>query len=408
MSDLKLALAYLRHRALVTALTIVSVALGLGLAVTVLTLARQTRDTLGNETAYADLVVGGRGGPLQLVLNSLYYLDAPTGNISVALWKRLRDDPAVASVVPLNMGDNYLGSPIVGTVPAFFEGRKPRRGGELIASGRLFSKPFEAVVGAEVARRQGLKLGDKIVGAHGWGKSDDFHPQFPYTVVGILATTGSSLDRVVYADYHSAWIVHSHPDEDEQAEQAASKHDPTQEVTVLLVRLSQPARRYMLLQEINRHEQAMAVIPADEISKLVSVFIAPLQKLLLVVAYLVVAVASLTILISLYLTIYQRRRDVAITRALGATRGAVFRLIAVEAAALSGLGVALGWALGHALIAVSASTVMSRFGIYPNAWQVQPVELAVMASVWVLGILAGLLPAAMAYRLPVADILVRE
>ena len=87
MSDLRLALTYLRHRILVTILTIVSVALGLGLAIAVLTLSAQTKNALGNETAYADIVIGGKGGPLQLVLNSLYYLDAPTGNINLSLWK---------------------------------------------------------------------------------------------------------------------------------------------------------------------------------------------------------------------------------------------------------------------------------------------------------------------------------
>jgi putative ABC transport system permease protein len=408
MSDLRLALAYLRHRILVTVLTIISVALGLGLAITVLTVAHQTRDTLGNEVSSVDVVIGGKGGPLQLVLNSLYYLDAPTGNISLDLWERMKKDPDVASVIPLNMGDNFLGSPIIGTVPEFFAGKKPRRGGELLAAGKIFTAPFETVVGADVARRQHLKLGDTFVGAHGWAKSNDFHTQFPYNVVGILATTGTSLDRGVFTDYRSVWIVHSHPDEDEKEEQAKSGHNPSKEVTALLLRLSQPSRRFLLVQDINLHENAMAVVPVDEISKLVSVFIAPLQGLLLAVAYLVIIVAALTILIGLYLTIHQRRRDIAITRALGATRADVFRQITVEAAALAGLGVICGWVLGHGLIALSASHVMSKFGIYPNAWQVHPVEVGIAASVWALGILAGLLPAAIAYRLPVADTLAKE
>ncbi len=408
MSNLRLALAYLRHRALVTVLTVISIALGLGLAVTVLALSRQTKSALGNETAYADLVIGGKGGPLQLVLNSLYYLDAPTGNISISLWHRLEKDPSVSSLIPLNMGDNYFGAPIIGTVPAFFEGRQPRTGGNLVASGRLFNAPFEVTVGADVASRHHMVLGQQIIGAHGWGKSNDFHTQFPYKIVGILAPTGSSMDRVVYTDYHSVWIVHAHPDADEKPEPGARPHDPSQEITALLVRFSQPARRFALEREINAEEAAMAVDPASEINRLVTVFVAPLQGLLLVVAYLVVFVAALTILISLYLTIHQRRRDVAITRALGATRGDVFRQITVEAAALAGLGVVCGWLLGHVLIALSAPFLMSRFGLYPNPWSVAPTEVLVAASVCALGMAAGLLPAAVAYRLPVADTLMRE
>jgi putative ABC transport system permease protein len=121
MSDWKLALTYLRSRALITLLTVASVALGLGLATIVLIISKQTQRTLSAETGYWDMVVGGKGSPLQLVLNSLYYQDAPTGNIDIARWKQLQADRGVERVVPLTMGDNYLGWPIVGTTPALFD-----------------------------------------------------------------------------------------------------------------------------------------------------------------------------------------------------------------------------------------------------------------------------------------------
>lgn len=298
MSGLRLALVYLRHRLLVTTLTVLSVALGLGLAVTVLALTQQARNALGRETAFADVVIGGKGGPLQLALNTLYYPGSPSGNIDLALWAKLKADPAVSSAIPLTMGDNYFGTPIVGTVPEFFTGHSPLRGGKLVAQGRLFARPLEAVVGCEIARRFGLALGQQIVGAHGWTKSDDLHKEFPYTVVGILARSGSSLDRAVYTDYRSIWIVHSHHHEAEHAEHAEGSQ-PDQQLTALLVQLNQPARRYAMVQEINRHEQALAIIPADEINTIISRFVAPLQGLLLGIACLVILVAALTILITL-------------------------------------------------------------------------------------------------------------
>ena len=237
MSDFKLAFTYLRSRLLVTLLTILAVAAWAGIGHDVLTLSRQATDTLQNEAGYWDMAIGAKGSPLQLVLNGLYYLEPPTGNIQVSLWEKLKHDPAVANVVPVNMGDNYLGSPIVGTVPEFFDGRHPSHGGPSLRSGRQFSKPFEIVVGADVAQRHHLKLGQHIVGAHGWAKSNDFHTHFPYTVVGILAPFGTSLDRALYTDYHSAWIIHAHPDADEQL---VPGHDPTVEITTLLVRLASP------------------------------------------------------------------------------------------------------------------------------------------------------------------------
>ena len=406
MSDLRLAAAYLKARLLVTILTVISVALGLGLAVSVLLFSHQSKDTLVREAGAYDLIVGAKGSPLQLVLNSLYYLDAPVGNIDTALWERLQKNPSVAAAVPVNMGDNYLGAPIVGTTPGFLTGRKLARGDTLLAQGRVFAKPFEATVGAQVAALHALAVGQRIIGAHGWGKTDDFHPQFPYTIVGILAPTGAALDRAVFTDYHSTWIVHAHPDPDEQAE--GPPHDPTHQVTSVLVRLKQAGRRFGMVQEINSRESAMAAVPVDQISRLVAVFIAPLQGVLLLVAYLVIVVASLTILIGLYLTIHQRRRDIAVLRAIGATRLDVFRMITVEAATIAGLGVVCGWLCGHGLVAALSPLLATRFGVAPSAWQVNPLELAIGASVWVLGILAGILPAAVAYRLPVADALSAE
>ena len=153
MSDLRLASIYVRVRLLISALTVLSVALGLGLAIIVLLMSHQTQALLGSELGSWDMVVGAKGSPLQLVLNSLYYMDAPTGNTTVEVWERLQKNPLVSRVIPLNMGDNFFGSPIVGTVPEFFAGRKSANGGPILASGKMFAAPFEAVVGAEVARR---------------------------------------------------------------------------------------------------------------------------------------------------------------------------------------------------------------------------------------------------------------
>ncbi|NLO73764.1 MAG: ABC transporter permease [candidate division WS1 bacterium] len=432
MSDLKLASLYVRARTLITTLTVISVALGLGLAIIVLLMSHQTQALLTSEVGAWDLVIGAKGSPLQVVLNSLYYMDAPTGNISVDVWRRLERHPAVARILPLNMGDNFFGSPIIGTVPEFFAGREAPSGKSLLAAGTMFTQPFEAVVGAEVARRQRLKLGQEIIGAHGWGQTDDLHPQFPYTVVGVLARTGTSLDRAVYTDYRSVWIIHADHDPHQHQpkggleahhahehghEHAAgphheheeeASHDPYAEVTALLVALRQPAARFGLVDSLNRQEKALAVSPVEEISKLDTTFIAPLRGVLLIVAYLVVLVSVMSILISLYLTIHQRRRDLAILRSLGATRGDIFRLITLEAALISGLGVVLGWLFGHGLTAALAPVILERYGLSVQALQLLPGELTVGFSVWVLGILAGLWPAHNACRLRVAESLQEE
>ena len=403
MSDLRLAWCYLRSRLLVTFLTVASIALGLGLAIIVLLLSNQASDTLSKETGYWDLVVGAKGSQLQLVLNGMYYLEAPNGYITTDIWQRLQKDTRIEKVVPLTMGDTYFGVPIVGTTPAFLEDRQAP-----LASGRNFTKPFEAVIGADAASRfHALTIGNKFAGSHGWTRtgSDDVHSDFPYTVVGILAPTGTSLDRAIYTDYHSTWIIHM-ADTDEKP--APGEPPPDHRLTALLVRMTQPIERLTLQRTVNAGWQAMAAVPVDEIYGLTNTFIRPVRMILLLVVYMVVLVSALSILISLYLTIHARRRDMAILRSLGATQGDVFRLITLEAAALSGLGVVSGWLLGHLLLAAGSPYCMLHFGIALVAWQIAPAELIIAGSVWVLGICAGLLPAIIAYRLPVADTLLRE
>lgn len=424
MTNLKMAMQYLRSRLLVTILTVSSVALGLALATIVLILSEQTKDNLKNEIGYWDVVIGAKGSKLQLVLNSLYYLDAPTGNVSVDIWHHLEEDQTVSRIIPLSMGDNYNGSPIIGTSEDFFNDRQQRNPQQkVISKGKIFQKPFEAVVGADVASRNNLKLGEKIVSAHGWGNTTgDKHPDNPYTIVGILARSGSSIDRALYTDYHSTWLVHAHhhhdgdqaaPADEHAVEHAAEhehKHEHTDnhEVTALLVRLKQPTRRFTFVDEITKTLPAMAAVPVDEIRLLDHTLIAPLQRMLLLVSYMVVFVSALSILISLYLSIHQRRRDIAILRSLGATQGDIFRLITLEAAILAGLGVIIGSLIGHILIAITAPTISEQYGVLLQAWRLQGMEIGIGISVWLLGILAGLLPAIMAYRLPVADTLTRE
>ncbi|MHB9129660.1 MAG: ABC transporter permease [Armatimonadota bacterium] len=413
MSEWTLALNYLATRRVVTLVTILSVALGLGLATVVLILSRSTRETLQQETAYWDVIVGAKGSGLQLVLNGLYYLDAPVGNINTHVWEHLKGHPSVKAVVPITMGDNYFGVPIVGTTHDFFTDRTARNGRPILADGQYFARPMEVVIGADVARRQHLALGDKIVGSHGWGAGGAAHADQPYTVVGMLASTGSSLDRAIYTEYRSVWEIHQHHHHQEgHGHNAAAKHHDeahgeahtqTQEVTSLLVRLTKPGRRYQFVEEVNADLPAMAAVPVDEINKVTVTFLNPMQNIMLAIAYLVAIVSALGILATLYLTIHQRRRDIAILRSLGATQGDIFRLITIEAAIIAGVGVLVGGLLGHGALAACASYCVREFGVAPAAWEFTPVEGLIAVSIWGLGILAGLLPAVLAYRVPVVE-----
>jgi putative ABC transport system permease protein len=172
--------------------------------------------------------------------------------------------------------------------------------------------------------------------------------------------------------------------------------------------MARTGMRYQMADDISKNYPVMATVPVDQVDRMERVFLAPMEQVLIAVAYLVVVVAALSILISLYLTIHQRRRDIAIQRALGATPGDIFRLITLEAVLLTGAGVIIGWLAGHSFVAAAGVFAVDKFGIMPHAWVVSPQEAIIALSVWALGVVAGILPAAVAYRLPVAGIWSKE
>lgn len=425
---------YLWARPLVSALTILGVALGVALVSSVLTVRRETMSTLMNEAGLYDLVVGAKGSPLQLILSSIYHLDLPTGNIPHDRYEALKADRRVRLAVPIGLGDNYRGFRIVGTEPHFFD--LQRRDGKTagdtavfsVAEGRLFDKSFEAVLGADVVRQSGLGLGDTFAGTHGLVAlaGSEEHSEFPFTVTGILARSGTSADRAVFVPLDSVWAVHDAEDkrhaelfggdEDEEDEEEyegegsfifnfAGARKQQREVTAVLLQLETPAMRLWMNDEIARETESMAARPLDEMLGLYLKVLSPMERTLLVVAYLVVVVAGLSILTTLYQAAERRRRDVAILRALGAKPREVFAIVTLEALLVTALGIGTGWLLGHGGVAIAAQIMQDRMGLVIGAWSVDREELIAIAVVGVVGLIAGFVPAAIAYRRsPVQDL----
>ena len=415
MSLWRMAWRYLWARALVTVLTLTGIALGTSLICSVLTLRRESEAGFLQESGQFDLAVGAKGSPLQLVLSSIYQLDVPTGNIPYTRYEALRDDKRIASAIPLGLGDNYHGYRIVGTEDKLFsltDRKDPQKHLYQLAEGRLFQTDFEAVIGAQVARRSGLKLGDSFVGTHGLvvtaGSSE--HTDFPYKVVGILAPSGNSFDRAIYVTLPSVWRIH-----DKEAEVhkklagvdasagPASRKDA--EVTAVLIRLKAVGLRLWMAQEIQKRTESMAAIPVNEMLRLYQQVLGPMQRVLLGVAALVVVVSALSITATLYQSAERRRRDLAVMRALGAHPREIFALVVLEALLLSLLGLSAGWLIGHGGLALAGPYLSDSLGISVSSWTTDRLEWLALAAVAGGGLLAGLLPAVLAYRRePVTDL----
>ena len=405
---------YLCARPIVTAVSVLGLALGAALICVVLTLHQETQDTFKREAGLFDLIVGAKGSPLQLTLSALYHLDVPPGNIPYERYEALRANKRVAYAVPIGLGDNYEGFRIVGTEPHFFDLMDRSEGRRLFefAEGEVFEDRFEVVLGSTVAGQTGLAVGDSFAGTHGLVSvpGSEVHNEFPYRVAGILAPTGTSQDRAIFGTLHSVWEIHDKEAAMHDRIKGIENADPApREATAVLVQLKARGLRLWVADEIRSNTESMPAIPINEILKLYRQVLEPIQKLLLGVAAIVVVVAGLAVLATLYQAVERRRRDLAVARCLGAHRREVLLLVVWEAGLLGLAGVALGWLLGHGALAAVSGAVRVRSGLLIDAWSTSAAEWKALALVFVVALLAGLVPALLSYRhSPLTDLSVSE
>ena len=377
----RLALAYLAARPLASALNLILVALGVATVAAVLLVLRQAEERVARDASPVDLVVGAKGSPLQLILSAVFHADVPTGNIGVDEAERLVAHPMIAAATPLALGDSFRSHRIVGTDASFLS-----LYGAKLASGRLFENELEVVVGSVVARRHGLAPGARIVGAHGIAEAGPTHDDHPYLVTGVLAPTGTVIDRLVVTSVDSVWHVHEHGN-------AAQRR----EITALLLRYASPLAAAMLPRAINAGTAMQAASPAYETARLfdlLGVGIALLEGF----AGVLVAGGALSLLVGLHAALQQRRRDLALLRLLGARPRWLAGLVLAEGVTLLAAGSILGLLLGHVAVEGLGRWLQSAGGwpLTGLAWA--PGELVLLAAVVGVGALTCLLPAWQAYR----------
>ena len=448
MNLLKIVTKNMRQRALATWLTGASVALGVALAVAILSIKQGVQQRFEQGTLGYEMIVGAKGSPLQLVLNTVYNLDISPGNISWKLFEQLRNDKRVKLAVPFSVGDNYHGFRIVGTTDAFFRefefepGRKPE-----LAAGRIFNfnetalraafqeaeqrakereakergeevkpapetehehgnRPFEAVIGATVAQETGLKIGQTFIAAHGVQPTAEAkeHTEDPWTVVGILAPTHTACDRGIYINLDSFYHIEGHeirkPTAPAKEEEKDNDPDPGM-VSSIVLKLRSPIHAFALYREINDRGDAMAAFPAAEIRKLFDI-VGNIDRLLFAQALLILIVAGVAIAVSIYNSMSERRREIAILRALGARRATIFSIVLLEAVTICLVGAAAGLVGGHVVVAVTNEALYRASGFVIPAFHVQALEWYVLVVAVILGAISGLGPALGAYRTDVA------
>jgi len=387
----------LRQHALSTIVTAASIALAVGLLMTVWMVKVQSQAVFSSTTGGFDAVLGARGSKLQLVLNAIFHLEASPGNLDWADYQSIKRHPAVKAAIPIAVGDNLRGYRIVGTVLELFAqvNYAPGRRFALAPGGRFFDESAkEAVVGSFAAERLRLRVGDTFHPFHGLVFNPRDQHAETYVVTGILEPTNTPADRVVWIPLEGV--------------QRMSGHDPkaATQVSAVLVQLRSPTAGFLLDLMYNKQGNRLTfaypvgAIIADLFSR-----ISWFDRVLTLVAYLVALVAAGSVLASIYNSMSARQRDLAILRALGARRRTIFGSVVAEAACIGVLGSLAGFAVYFALLAVVAGVIREQTGVVLSVGAWHPVLAVCPAAMVGLCSLGGIVPAFKAFRTPVAETL---
>jgi putative ABC transport system permease protein len=362
-----------------------------------LLVSHQLNAAFERDLAGIDVVVGAKGSPMQLILAGVLHIDVPPGNVPLQAVQALAQHPLVAEVIPLSLGDSFRGFRIVGTAHAYLTHYQAT-----LAQGQLWTAPLQVVLGATVARKLGLGLGDTFAGSHGLGAGGHAHGDSHYRVSGILAPSGSVLDRLILTDTASVWQVHEDftavDDEDRKVMQEE------REVTMALIRYKTPLAAMSFPRYINTSTVMQAAAPALEITRLLSM-LGIGTDVLRAFAGVLLLTAGLGVFIALLNAVRERRADLALLRMLGAPPGRVAALLLAEALWLGVLAAALGLAGGQALAALLGWLLQLDNSLLMGGLAWPPALLLVPCLALIVSLAAAFLPTLGAYRVSVLELL---
>ncbi|WP_200974144.1 ABC transporter permease [Echinicola sp. 20G] len=403
MNMLKLSWKYLISKPLNTGLNILLLALGLAIIAVLLLVQDQFESQMDKDAKGIDLVVGAKGSPLQLILSSVYHIDFPTGNIDMKEAKAVSRNRLIKKSIPLGLGDNYEGYRIVGTNHDYLELYEVE-----FEKGKAWQKPFEVVLGQDVAKALQLGVGDKFMGSHGIGSSSHEHDHHAYVVTGILTKSGRVVDKLILTSLESVWFTHDEEDEHDHSAMerpVATKGFPNseedREITTLLIQYRSPMAAVQLPRFINSRSSLQAASPTFEISRLFELLGVGI-KMIKGLAFVIVSIAGLSIFIALYNSLKERKYDLAVMRTIGASKKQLFFHIVLEGIILTGLGALVGILMGHLFLSILVIGQEQGALSSITPWVFLKEEVWIVLYAVVVGIVASIIPASGAYKTDIA------
>ncbi len=408
---MRLAIASLFARALTVGMTILAIALSVALFLGVEKIRTGAKASFADTISGTDLIVGARSGSVQLLLYSVFRIGNATNNVT---WQSYQDIAArrdVNWIVPISLGDSHRQFRVMGTSKAFFEHYKYRQGRSLaVSDGAIMDDLFDTVIGADVAATLGYNVDDPIVVAHGLASFTQ-HKDQPFRVSGILEKTGTPVDRTVIVSLEAIEAVHVDWQSGAQVLGQPTPADVIREmtltpkaITAALIGVESPFQTFALQRAINEYkeEPLLAILPGVTLQELWSI-VGIAETALLAVSAMVVVTALIGMMATTFSSLNERRREMAIFRAMGARPFTILSMLVLEAMMMAAVGALLGLVLLHIGLSIAQPILDSVFGLW------LPIDAPSMCELWVLfgvvcaGAIVSLVPALRAYRMSVAD-----
>lgn len=396
MNVVQISLANLKEKKLNSFLSALLLTLGIGMISLLLLLNKQLDEQFRRNIRGIDMVVGAKGSPLQLILSSIYQIDAPTGNVPLSEVDALRKNPFVKTVIPLSMGDSYQGFRIVGTTPKYTEHFDAK-----LAKGQLYNASMEVSIGSKVAAQSNLKIGDTFASSHGLDSEGQAHEEKKYKVTGIFESNGSVIDQLIITRLSSVWDVHEHGDKHEKHE------EEEKQVTSALIQFRNPMGLIALPRQINANTSMQAALPSIEINRLFTLLGVGIETLR-ALAIIIITIAGVSVFISLYNSLKERKYEMALMLSMGATRSRLFLMLLLEGLMLAVIGFFAGIILSRVGLWLFSRAAEQDFHYSLRKFSILPQEIYLFFAALLIGFLASVLPSLGIYRLNISRTLAEE
>ncbi|WCP66802.1 ABC transporter permease [Vibrio tubiashii] len=411
-ATLTLAWKSVRNRKVTAILTILTVAISVVLLLGVERIRTQAKESFANTISGTDLIVGGRSGQVNLLLYSVFRIGNATNNIDWKSYQEFSQHRAVKWAIPISLGDSHKGFRVMGTNQSYFEHyRYGQKQNLAFSQGKPFEGLFDAVIGAEVARSLDYTIGSEMIIAHGISDVGfSRHDNTPFRVVGILAPTGTPVDKTVHVSLeaieaiHVGWESGANLGNNPSAEQLEAMNFQPKQITAMLLGLKSKIQTFALQRQINTYpkEPLSAILPGVALHELWGMMSVAEQALMAISVFVVIA-GLLGMLSSLLTSLQERRREMAILRAMGARPRHVFSLLILEASVLTFIGLFVGIVGLYAMLSIAAPIIQQSYGINLQMSALSHYEWILLAAVQLAGTIIGFIPAFRAYRQSLSD-----